>query len=470
MTNFWSKLAARVLRANSLLCVGLDPHPGRRPDRYPSEAAFLTEIVRATAPYAAAYKPNLAFYEAMGPAGAETLAETLRSIPPDIPVILDAKRSDIASTATAYAQAAFDIWDADAVTVNPYLGADGIAPFATYEDRGVFLLCRTSNPSAGELQDWDHHGQPLYLHVAKLAQERWFAGRAYGLVAGATYPDVMVDIRRTAPDAWLLVPGVGAQGGDIVATLRAGLRADGTGVLINASRSICYAEDPAAAARSLRARINAARQSAITAREAISLQKSARDELAYALYEADCVRFGEFRLHSGALSPVYIDLRRLVSHPDVLERVAAVYAELLAPLSFDRIAALPFAALPIGTAVSLQTGRPLIYPRPSRKDYGTGQLIEGAYAPGERIVILDDLITTGGSKIEALAPLRDEGLIVEDVVVLLDREQGGRADLAAHGIRLHAALTLRDVTASLERQGLISSEQARRVRDYLGTA
>ncbi|MGC9360687.1 MAG: orotidine-5'-phosphate decarboxylase [Anaerolineae bacterium] len=470
MPTFWEKLAARARRADSLLCVGLDPHPGRRPERYATEAAFLTDVVRATAPYAAAFKPNLAFYEAMGPAGAETLAAVLRVIPPEIPVILDAKRSDIASTAAAYAKAAYEVWEADAVTVNPYLGADGIAPFAGYEDRGVFLLCRTSNPSAGELQDWDHHGQSLYLRVAELAQGRWFAGKPYGLVAGATYPESIAAIRRAAPDAWLLVPGVGAQGGEILATLRAGLRADGIGVLINASRSICYAEDPAEAARDLRERINAARFAAIAAREAPSLEQSSRDDLARALYETGCVRFGEFRLHSGALSPVYIDLRRLVSHPAVLERVAAVYAELLAPLSYDRIAALPFAALPIGTAVSLRTGQPLIYPRPSRKDYGTGQLIEGAYQAGERAVILDDLITTGGSKLEALAPLRDEGLVVEDVVVLLDREQGGRADLEAQGIRLHAALTLRGVTESLERQGRISPEQAMRVRDYLATA
>jgi uridine monophosphate synthetase len=470
MATFWDKLAARTRRADSLLCVGLDPHPGRRPERYATEGAFLTDVVRATAPYAAAFKPNLAFYEAMGPAGAEILAAVLRVIPPEIPVILDAKRSDIASTAAAYAQAAFDVWDADAVTVNPYLGADGIAPFDAYEERGVFLLCRTSNPSAGELQDWDHHGEPLYVHVAELAQRCWFPGRPYGLVAGATYPESIAAIRRAAADAWLLVPGVGAQGGEILATLRAGLRADGDGVLINASRSICYAEDPAEAARALRDRIRAARSAAIAARQTVSLEQSARDELARALYEADCVRFGEFRLHSGAISPVYIDLRRLVSHPAVLERVAAVYAELLAPLSYDRIAALPFAALPIGTAVSLRTGQPLIYPRPSRKDYGTGQLIEGAYEAGERAVILDDLITTGGSKVEALAPLRDEGLVVEDVVVLLDREQGGRADLEAHGLRLHAALTLRAVTDSLQRQGLITAEQALRVRDYLGTA
>ena len=467
MPDFWTQLAARIQAADTRLCVGLDPHPGQRPAAYADDAAFLAAVVRATAPYAAAFKPNIAFYEAMGAEGHRTLAAVLESIPPQIPVILDAKRSDIASTAAAYARAAFDILGVGAVTVNPYLGADGLTPFSQHQGRGLFVLCRTSNPSAGELQDWDHHGTPLYLQVARLAQERWFAGQPYGLVAGATYPEAMDAIRRAALDAWLLVPGVGAQGGEIEATLAAGLRADGEGVLINASRVICYAEDPATAARELCARINAAREAALAARQTAPAGDPRLDELARALFQADCVRFGEFRLHSGAISPVYIDLRRLVSHPAVLERVAAAYADMLAPLVYDRIAALPFAALPIGTAVSLQLDRPLIYPRPARKDYGTGQLIEGAYAAGERCVILDDLITTGGSKLEALAPLRDEGLIVEDVVVLLDREQGGRRDLADHGIRLHAALILRGVIQSLERQGLLSADQARRVYDYL---
>jgi len=189
--------------------------------------------------------------------------------------------------------------------------------------------------------------------------------------------------------------------------------------------------------------------------------------LARLLFEAGCVRFGDFVLHSGAHSPVYIDLRRLVSYPRALDEVARHYARLLAGLTYDRIAAIPYAALPIGTAVSLRTGAPLIYPRREAKAYGTRRQIEGEYHPGERVVLLDDLITSGESKLEAVEPLQAEGLIVEDMVVVIDREQGGAADLAARGYRLHAAVTLRQIVDALAVGGQLAPEDARRVREYL---
>lgn len=234
---FWEKLAASIEKRDSLLCVGLDPHPGQIPERYASVSAFMRAIVSETSDYACVFKPNIAFYEALGPDGMDVLAEILAAIPADIPVILDGKRNDITSTATAYAQGIFEHLGVDALTVNPYLGSDGVAPFLAYADRGVFLLCKTSNPGAGEIQDWTQRGVPLYQHVADLAST-WVQGGEIGLVIGATYPEAVAEIRAAYPNTWFLVPGIGAQGGDLEAVLSSGLRADGKGVIINSSRGL----------------------------------------------------------------------------------------------------------------------------------------------------------------------------------------------------------------------------------------
>lgn len=463
--DFWSKLEHSARQHHSLLCVGLDPYPERIPSRYASVADFNKAVIDATADLVCAYKPNMAFYEALGERGLRALRETLAYIPKDIPVILDAKRNDIASTAQAYARAVYEVWSVDAVTVNPYLGRDGVDPFLSYRDRGVFLLCKTSNPSAGEVQDWAQGGVPLYQHIAELAVN-WAAGRGIGFVIGATYAEAIATLRARHAEVWFLVPGVGAQGGDLEAALCAGLKRDGLGVLVNASRSILYAEDPRQAALGLRQRINTLREVGASPQT-----KPARHgklaSLARCLHDVGCLQFGDFVLHSGAHSPVYVDLRRLVTYPGALAQVAQVYAELLEPLRFDRLAAIPYAALPIGTAVALQTGHPLIYPRREAKAYGTRRQVEGIYQSGERVVVLDDLISSGGSKLEAIAPLEVEGLEVKDVVVLIDREQGGREELAARGYRLHAAITLRQLVDALAQEGYLADEMARRVHSYL---
>jgi len=200
------------------------------------------------------------------------------------------------------------------------------------------------------------------------------------------------------------------------------------------------------------------------------------------LYDIGCVKFGQFRLKSGLTSPIYIDLRLLVSHPTVLKQVAQAMAALISQFfpsaslqgrsailnsQFDRIAAIPYAGLPIGVAVALETGLPLIYPRKEAKDYGTARLIEGEYAVGETVLLVDDLITRGTAKIEALKPLTDAGLIVRDVLVLIDREQGGRAELAAHGIRLHAVFTLSEMLGALVQAGRLAHAQRADVLAWL---
>jgi uridine monophosphate synthetase len=459
---FYGWLAEAAGRNKSLLCVGLDPRPERLA---PGDSLydFSRRIVDATRDLVCVYKPNFAFYESAGPEGLEALRRTVAYIheTADVPVLLDAKRGDIGSTAEAYARAAFEVWGADALTANPYLGGDSVMPFTAYADKGVFLLCHTSNPGATDLQTLPCPSRPLYEAVAAKA-----AVWKTGLVVGATYPEALARVRALAPGAWILLPGVGAQGGDLEAALAAGLREDGLGVIVNSSRGIIYAGDPRQAALDLRAQINAARA---------SVQPSlfdAQAALALALADIGAIKFGEFTLTSGQRSPIYVDLRLLASYPDVLRQVAVAYADLLKGIlgigrSGIRLAAIPYAAMTIGTAVSLETGLPMIYPRKEARAHGTARQIEGEFRPGERAVVLDDLITTGGSKLEAIAPLEAAGLEVKDVVVLIDREQGGREDLAEAGYRLHAVLGLREMLDILAAAGRISAGQREEVAAFL---
>jgi uridine monophosphate synthetase len=463
--SFFEDLASLAEQNDSLLCVGLDPDPSRFSPSLLAEPdpifTFNKSIIDATHDLVCAYKPNFAFYEAEGLAGLQALKTTVDYIPADIPVILDAKRGDIGSTAQAYARAAFEVWGADALTVNPYLGHDAVEPFAKYEDKGVFLLCHTSNRGAEDFQSLLCNGRPLHEIVAHKALEWGLA-----LVVGATYPQVLRNIRALAPQVWILVPGIGAQGGDLEAALAAGLNEDGQGLIINASRSIIYAADPRSAALELRQRINRGRQGTETLRRQVRT-RSLKEELIVSLHDVGCVRFGDFVLVSGQHSPIYLDFRLLVSNPQVLREVAQAYVELLRPLTFDRLAAIPYAALPIGTAVALEMGVPLVYPRKEVKDYGTGKGIEGHFEQGERVVVLDDLITTGGSKLKAIAPLEEAGLVVEDVVVLVDRGQGGREELEEHGYKLHTFLGLEEVLQVLAEQGRISLRQRDEVLAFL---
>jgi uridine monophosphate synthetase len=483
-TSFFSKLEARTRAVGSLLCVGLDPHtqeitpPGAIPT--PGHLRdFCLRLIEATADVAAAYKPNAAFFEVFGPEGIQVLREIISAVPVDIPVILDAKRGDIASTAQAYARSAFHILGAQAITINPYLGRDAVEPFLEDPERGVFLLCKTSNPGAADLQDLElapglsgtgANSMTLYRHVALLARG-WNENDNLGLVVGATYPDDLAKVRALAPELWILAPGVGPQGGDLQAALEAGLRSDGLGLLLPVSRGLSRSDDPAKTARELRDEIDRQRERIVGKRDGLLTPAEGRGEgalsLADALLEAGCIRFGEFSLKSGLKSPIYIDLRNLVSYPQLLAKVASAYIPILRELQFERMAALPYAALPIATAVSLQSGWPMLYPRKEVKAYGTRAEIEGDYSPGERVVVIDDLATTGGSKFEAIEKLTSAGLNIRDIVVLVDRQSGAGESLAVAGYHLHAILTLTQMLDHWERTGRVSPEQLAATRDFL---
>jgi uridine monophosphate synthetase len=191
------------------------------------------------------------------------------------------------------------------------------------------------------------------------------------------------------------------------------------------------------------------------------------DNLYARLFDCGCIKFGEFKLKSGIMSPVYVDMRTLVTYPDVLKLVAQAMIEMMKSLSFDRVAGIPYAGLPLGVAVSLEGNVPMIYPRKEAKSYGTAKLIEGGYNAGETVLVIDDIITDGASKIEAIAPLQDVGLVVKDVLIVLDREQGGAAKLAQAGYTLHSIGTLSQVLESLVRQGKVSAEKQSEVAAFI---
>ncbi len=268
VSTFAEKLRGASRRNKSFLCVGLDPDPALL--KGTPIPTFLQAIIDATQDLVCAYKPNLAFFEALGIGGMQTLLEALRSVPSHIPIIADAKRGDIGNTSRFYARALFEVYDFDAATVNPYGGRDAVEPFLEYSDRGVLIWCRSSNPGAAEFQDVVlADGRPLYESVAEKAKE-WNVHGNVGLVMGATWPEQLEVVRRICPDMLLLAPGVGPQGADLGDAVRAAMDSGGGGFVVSASRQVLYAsggDDYAGqarrVARALRDEINRQREAVL---------------------------------------------------------------------------------------------------------------------------------------------------------------------------------------------------------------
>ena len=252
---YFERLRAAASGRRTQLCIGLDPDPERIPGGAAGALRHCSEVVRRTSDLACCYKPNSAFWEQYGPDGWRALSELRQQVPTELPVLLDAKRADFPNTMEAYARAAFDALRMDAVTLHAYHGSESLLPFTRRADRGVYLVCRSSNPGATELQHLDAGGRPLFLRVAEVAQRVNQAGNL-GLVVGATVPEQVAEVRRAAPELPFLLPGVGAQGGDLEASVRAAWNGDEAGCLVASSRSVLYAQRPEVAAAELRDSIN----------------------------------------------------------------------------------------------------------------------------------------------------------------------------------------------------------------------
>jgi len=469
--HFFERLEEIAETKDTCLCVGLDPYFSRDQRASMGDDICIAQalasnmrIIESTHPYTACYKPNIAFYEAFGAPGLDLLTRTLAAIPEGIPFILDAKRGDIDSTARAYADSVFGELGADAVTLSPYMGRDGIEPFLEWKEKGVFVLCKTSNPGAPVFQMLDVGGELLFTRVARECSS-W--SERVGLVVAGNDPGALAAARAAAPRAWFLAPGIGAQGGRADEAVRAGARDDGTGVLVVAARSVAGAADPGAAARMLRDEVRRIRSEiAGTGRSApgwkgrgnaVNGSDALKAELARQLIKTGCFRLGDFVLKSGKKSPFYIDMRRLISDPQALDAAGRAYASLAEGIAFDRLAGIPAAGLPLATAAGLRLSVPMIWPRMPVKEHGTGNKVEGEFAAGDKALLLDDLITTGASKIEAIDILRSENILVEDLVVLIERGAQGRTDMEKAGVRLHAFMHVKEFFEVCEREGLIDS-------------
>jgi uridine monophosphate synthetase len=462
--SFFSKLTKAIESNDSLLCVGLDPQQDMLPEGIDIEECLLAwgkKIITQTYDLVCCYKPNFAFYEQFGLDGLRALQRTLEEIPNTIPVLLDVKRGDIGSTASALATAAYEQWGADAVTLSPYLGEDSIKPFLTFKEKAVFVLCFTSNPSATQIQQ---HGVPPLFELIANSALNWGNPDQIGLVVGATQPEALIAVREICPETWILAPGVGAQGADLSVALQAGLRADGRGLIIPVSRGIIAASDPRKAAIELRDNIRLV-QTKINKK--VKEATSRKTDLVAALFNTGCIKFGSFKLASGSQSPIYIDLRRVISFPGLFRKVGQAYSEIIQKLSFDHIASVPYAALPAGSIVAYQLGVSMIYPRKEVKQHGTGQAIEGNFEAGQTAVMVEDVITTGGSIVTAVDVLRQAGLVVKDVVVLVDREQGGGRKMEEADLMLHSVLKITEIISVLKDQKMIDAETYKTVTRYI---
>ena len=464
--SFFVTLKERAQQIDSLLCINLDPQSANLENPTAQAALeYCQEIVAATSDLALAFKPNSAYFIQLGGKGIDALHTLTTSIPDNIPVILDGKRGDVGSAAVAYARAAFETIGGQAVTWNPYFGYDAILPFIENSDHGIFMIVKTANPGAADLQEMPLiSGKPVYEHLAAISRT-WNQDKNIGLMVSAADLSALRSVRKASPSAWLLTPDIATSGRKLETALQSGLRPDGFGMLVPIACGTLSPEEFRETAKAIKEEVNQARHTKIAAPPEVDYYQYT--QLAQDLFTHGCVQFGDFTIEDGIQSPIFIDLRILTSIPRLLTHVASAYVPFLESLTFDLIAAIPYSGFPIGTAISIQGNWPLIYPRKEILPGDDKVRVEGVFHPGDRAVLIDDLTTTGNTKFESIKTLTKEQITVQDIVVLIDRESGGNQKLVNAGYRLHAIFTLTKLSEMLLGEGLITTEQVQAVLNFI---
>jgi uridine monophosphate synthetase len=374
--NFTAKLHQAIATNNSLLIVGLDPNPEMMPSEYFQSQELLKDletwllwVIESTSDRVCAYKPTLGFYEVLGMAGWQLLARILAEIPKSIPVILDAKHSDL-NTSTVFAKAIFEQWQVDAVTLTPFAGQDHAAPFLVYTDKAVFILAHTSNPKAETLQRYPSFEQPFYLQVVQEAQS-WATPEQLYLEVGTTNTEVLSKIRAIAPERTILLRSLWSKKNNLEALINIGLNSMGEGLLIPIPQDFLASNNLATEVANLNQKLNTYRiaktnQAAscdIWTPDVCLLSCHPYQALILELFDIGCLLFGEYVQASGATFSYYIDLRKIISNPHLFNQVLDAYGDIVQQLEFDRIAGIPYGALPTATGLALNLQRPMIFPR-----------------------------------------------------------------------------------------------------------
>ena len=482
---FFVKLTDAIADRQSLLVTGLDPNPemlqswaarrGQAGRSFLSQARhWIKAVIEATAPHVCAYKPSLGFYQALGPVGLELLLEVRDLVPRDLPLIIDAKHGDLNSS-SALAHYLFKDLGADAVTLSPLAGQDIAAPFLLYPDKAVVMTCHSSNQAARQIQHYPNEETPLYLQIVRETQ-LWATPDQLLLEVGTSDPQILARVRAEAPERFLILRSLWGEEEKLDAMLQAGLGAAADGLLLPLPQNLLVEDDMASRAEALKQQITAKRQQWLENHDkgnpdtcALWLpekQPSADplESLIVDLFDIGCLLFGDYVQASGAVFNYYVDLRQIISDPNLFHRVLHAYAGKLQDLEFDRIAGIPYGSLPTATGLSLQLHKPLIYPRKEVKAHGARRLIEGDFEEGDRVVVVDDILITGGSVLEGIGKLESSGLTVQDVVVFIDHggdhDRRARERLAAAGYNCHSVLDIAQITAVLQRAGRLSDAQA----------
>jgi uridine monophosphate synthetase len=490
---FFVQLTDAITSRQSLLVTGLDPNPemlqswalrhamgGRS---FLSQARhWIKAVIEATAPHVCAYKPSLGFYQALGPIGLELLREVRELVPLEVPLIIDAKHGDLNSS-SALAHYLFRELGADAVTLSPLPGQDIAAPFLLYPDKAVVVTCHSSNPAARIVQHHPNEDDPLYLRIVRETQ-RWATPEQLLLEVGTSDPAILARVRQEAPERFLILRSLWAEEDRLDALLEAGLSASADGLLLPLPQNLLVEDDLEQRAQRLKQRISGQRDQWLArqdhqdnsscslwlpqrpqeATEPTTATGEPMESLILDLFDLGCLLFGEYVQASGAIFNYYVDLRQIISDPNLFHQVLHAYSSQLAPLSFDRIAGIPYGSLPTATGLSLLLHKPLIYPRKEVKAHGARRLIEGDFEEGDRVAVVDDILISGGSVLEGIAKLESSGLVVEDVVVFIDHggptDRSARERLEQGGYRLHAVLDIARITVVLHRAGRLTDAQA----------